>query len=91
MKTFYSQYTKQGVFSLKEGFSRSKLNSSKALVVRGAGKMAYQPGDVILQDNYFAVAVANENLRKVCSWCLKGKAGLVTISIYFNMFAFNLE
>ena len=45
--------------------------------------MAYQPGDVILQSEPFAVAVYNEHLRKVCSWCLRGKAGLITNSVSF--------
>ena len=42
--------------------------------------MAYQPGDVILQTEPFAVAVESQHLRKVCSWCLRGKAGLITNS-----------
>ena len=45
--------------------------------------MAYQPGDIICQSEPFAVAVTIEHLRKVCSWCLRGKAGLITNSVCF--------
>jgi len=41
--------------------------------------MAYLPGDEILQSEPFAVAVLNEHLRKVCSWCLRGKAVEATL------------
>ena len=33
--------------------------------------MAYKPGDVVLENEPFALAVFDEKIPVVCSWCLK--------------------
>ena len=43
----------------------------KRRVDRQLSKMAYKPGDTVLEDEPFALAVLKDKISVVCSWCLK--------------------
>ena len=56
------------IFSL---FDRFSLRRNHAVSDESLNMMAYKPGDVVIENDPFALAVLDKMIPMVCSWCLK--------------------